>query len=549
MQLPNRSPQGALQPAAPPHPNVAACDELARRLRENATHHPKAIAKQHEKNKLTVPERLDLVLDAGAPRFEVGAFAADDMEGAYGGKITAAGCRVVIGQIHGRPAMVIANDSMVKAGAWFPLTIRKMLRGQEIAIENRLPTVYLVDSAGVYLPLQEEIFPDRDHAGRIFYNNSRMSAMGIPQVAVVCGPCVAGGAYLPVLSDEVLMVRGTSSMFLAGPFLVEAAIGEKIDAEALGGAEMHGRMSGTADYEEESEQSALSRVREIARGWRRDPANFVREVPADPARPAQDILTILPAARSAAYDMRKVLDCIVDAGSFTEFKKSFGRTILCGTARIDGWAVGIVANQRELVKSGAGEIQIGGVIYSDSADKAARFVLLCNQKGLPIIYLQDVTGFMVGSRAERGGIIKDGAKLVNAVSNSRVPQITVVAGNSNGAGNYALCGRAFGPRFVVAWPTSRISVMGGDQAAKTLLSLEKQRRGEGHPMTRDEEQAFLARTVERYNECSSPYHAASKLWIDAVIDPRETRATISRLVAACNEAPLPPEFRSGVIQT
>jgi len=531
-----------------PTTNAELCEELARRLKANASHPAKAIAKQHEKSKLTVPERLTLLFDKKSWRMEIGAFAADDMYEEHGGGITAAGCRVVIGLVHGRPTMVIANDSMVKAGAWFPMTIRKMLRGQEIAIENRLPTVYLVDSAGVFLPLQEEIFPDKEHAGRIFYNNSRMSAMGIPQVALVCGPCVAGGAYLPVLSDEIIMVKGTSNMFLAGPYLVEAAIGERVDAETLGGAAMHGQHSGTADFEEDTEQLAIERVREIARDWPRASAGLTREEPAAPKRPVEDALTILPAMRQMAYDMRKLLDCIVDEGSFAEFKRNYGRSLLCGIARIDGWAVGIVANQRELVRSGGGEIQIGGVIYSDSADKAARFILNCNQKGIPIIYLQDVTGFMVGSRAERGGIIKDGAKLVNAVSNSRVPQITMIVGNSNGAGNYALCGRAFGPRFVLAWPSARVSVMGGEQAAKTLLSLEKQRR-KSNPMTTEEEQAFLARTIEHYNDCSSPYHAASRLWIDAVIDPRETRDCISRLIAACNEAPLAPTFNNGVMQT
>jgi acetyl-CoA carboxylase carboxyltransferase component len=527
--------------------NLALAEDLARRLAANQSPgDPKAVERQHAKNKLTWQERFDHLFDKGGRRVEIGAFAADGLYEEYGGGVTSAGCRCVIGMIHGKPALALANDSMVKAGAWFPMTIKKILRAQQIAMENHLPTVYLVDSAGVFLPLQDEVFPDQDDAGRIFYNNSRMSALGIPQVAVVMGPCVAGGAYLPVLSDEMLIVKGSGHVFLAGPYLVEAAIGEKVDAETLGGAAMHGQLSGTADYEEESEQGALAKVREIARNWRRTPAGLTREPAVPPARPADDLLDALPATRMTPYDSRRILEAIADGGSFVEFKRNFGKTILCGTARIDGWAVGIVANNRQLVRSGAGEMQMGGVIYSDAADKAARFVLLCNQKGLPIIYLQDVTGFMVGTRAERGGIIKDGAKLVNAVSNARVPQITVVLGNSNGAGNYALCGRAFGPRFMIAWPSARISVMGGEQAAKTLLSLEKQRR---KTMTDAEEKEFLAKTVERYNECATPYYAASRLWIDAVIDPRETRATLSHLLEATNEMPLPQTFQNGVIQT
>lgn len=542
------TPTAAAEAIAAEHPNATLCRHLRERLAANWAYDAKALARQHEKGKLSIAERLELLLDKDAWREEVGAFAADGMYAEHGGGITSAGCRVVLSKIHGRPVCVIANDSMVKAGAWFPMTIRKMLRGQEIAIENRLPTVYLVDSAGVFLPLQEEIFPDKEHAGRIFYNNSRMSAAGIPQVAVVLGPCVAGGAYLPVLSDEILVVKNQGHMFLAGPYLVEAAIGEKIDAEALGGAEMHGRLSGTADYEEESEQTALERVRDIARTWQRHPGSLLREEPALPAADPESILTTFPATRTQAYPMRKVLEAIVDKGSLVEVKKNYGMTLLCATARIDGWAVGIVANQREMVRSGGGEMQLGGVIYSDSADKAARFILNCNQKGLPIVYLQDVTGFMVGSRAERGGIIKDGAKLVNAMSNARVPQFTIVCGNSNGAGNYALCGRAYSPRFMYAWPMSRISVMGGEQAAKTLLSLEKQRRAK-NPMTPEEEKDFLAKTVAHYDAHSTPYHAASRLWIDGVIDPRRTRETLSHLLEAANEAPLPPDFRNGVMQT
>lgn len=532
-----------------PAPVAEVCAELERR--RAALDRPfdsAAVAAQHRKNKLTVAERLDQVFDKDSWREEIAEFAADGMYPEAGGNILSAGCRAVIGLIHGRPALVLANDSMVKAGAWFPMTIKKILRAQEIAMENRLPTVYIVDSAGVFLPMQEEIFPDKEHAGRIFFNNSRLSAMGIPQVAVVAGPCVAGGAYLPVLSDELIMVKGIGSMFLAGPYLVEAAIGEKVDAETLGGAETHCRVSGTGDFEEETEEAALARVREIARSWPRPAPSLAREAPVAPARDAATLIETLPASRTQAYDMMALLSAIVDADSLTETKRAYGKTMICATARIDGWHVGIVANQRALQRSGTGEMQIGGVIYADAADKAARFVLNCNLKGLPIIYFQDVTGFMVGSRAERNGIIKSGAKLVNAVSNSRVPQITVIVGNSNGAGNYAMAGRAFGPRFVVAWPTAQISVMGGEQAAKTLLSLEKQRRKD-RPMTPEEESAFLAKTIQKYREVSSPYHAAARLWVDALIDPRQTRATISHLLTATAEAPLAAQFQNGVFQT
>lgn len=522
---------------------------LAERAKQNANPFTaEQIAKQHEKSKLSIAERLDLLFDKGSWRVEVGAFAAEGMYGEYGGGIVSAGCRVVIGLIHQRPTLVCANDSMVKAGAWFPMTIKKMLRAQEIAMENHLPTVYLVDSAGVFLPLQEEIFPDKDDAGRIFYNNCIMSARGIPQVAAVMGPCVAGGAYLPVLSDEVLIVKNTANIFLAGPYLVEAAIGEKVDAETLGGAEMHCRISGTGDYEEPDEPSCLAKVRAIARTWLRRPGPLRREPWKMPATPTDKLLDILPFSRQAAYDMKALLDAIVDDGSLIEYKAGYGKSIICAAAQIDGWHCGIVANQRKMERSGAGEMQIGGVIYGDAADKAARFILNCNQKGVPIIYFQDVTGFMVGSRAERGGIIKDGAKLVNAISNARVPQITIVIGNSNGAGNYALCGRAYSPRFMYAWPSARIAVMGGEQAGKTLLSLEKARRVK-NPMTKEEEDAFLARTRDHYEKHSSPYHAASQLWIDGIIDPRDTRSLISNLIQSCNEGPLPESFNNGVMQT
>ncbi len=508
----------------------------------------KAMERQQSKNKLSIQERLDLLFDQKSWRVEIGTFAAEGMYEEHGGKVISGGVRAVIGLIHGKPTMVVANDSMVKAGAWFPMTIKKMLRAQEIAMENRLPTIYLVDSAGVFLPLQEDIFPDSHHAGRIFYNNSVMSAKGVPQVAAVMGPCVAGGAYLPVLSDEVLIVKETGHIFLAGPYLVEAAIGEKIDAEALGGAKMHCQISGTGDYEEESEESCLTRVREIARTWKRTSANLRRDPWKRPKRKAQEILELIPESRQSGYDVRPILECIVDDESLLEYKVNYGKSLLCAFCRIEGWEVGVVANQRVIVRDGKGESQIGGVIYADASDKAARFILNCNQKGLPIIYLQDVTGFMVGSRAERNGIIRSGAKMVNAVSNSRVPQITILIGNSNGAGNYAMCGRAYGPRFVFAWPNARISVMGGDQAGKTLLSLEKQRR-KSDPLSAEDEATFLQKVKAHYEDHSSPYHAASRLWIDGVIDPLETRDVISQLLTACNEAPLAETFTTGVIQT
>jgi 3-methylcrotonyl-CoA carboxylase beta subunit len=524
-------------------------EELARVAREHRTLSEKAVARQREKNKLTIPDRFNLLFDEGAPRLEIGEFAGFGMYQEHGGGITSGGVRAVVGRVQGRLAMAVANDSMVKAGSWFPITIKKILRAQEIAMENRLPCIYLVDSAGVFLPMQDEIFPDKDHAGRIFYNNSRMSGMGIPQIAAIMGPCVAGGAYLPILCDEILIVKGTGSVFLAGPFLVEAAIGEKIDAETLGGAETHCRLSGNCDYEMPDEPSCLEKIRELVRGWPQMPTpSLTREASVEPEFDPETILEVFPASAMKPYDVRDVLKRIIDAGSLVEYKQEYGKTLLCAYARVDGWAVGIVANQRGLVKSGAGEMQIGGVIYNEAADKAARFVLNCNQKGLPILWFHDVTGFMVGARAERGGIIKDGAKLVNAISNSRVPQISVVMGNSNGAGNYAMCGRAYGPRFLFAWPRARISVMGGAQAGKTLLSLEKQRRRD-KPMTPAEEKAFLAEMEARYDAAATPYYAAARLWVDGVIDAAETRDVLAQALQACACAPLAEKFETGVFQT
>ena len=436
-----------------------------------------AIAKQHARGKLTVHERLDLLFDAGAPRFEVATFAA---MGSYEehGDIRSAGVRVVVGTVSGRLCLAIANDSMVKSGTWFPLTIKKILRGQEIALENRLPLIYLVDSGGLFLPLQDGSFPDRDHAGRIFYNNARLSAMGVPQIAAVLGPCVAGGAYLPALCDELLMVKGTGGIFLAAPHLVKAAIGQVQDIEELGGAYTHTRLSGMADYEDDDEAGCLARVRRLAATWPEPPATrypvgAAREPESDP----DQLLSVVPADRTKAYDTRLLLRSIIDAGSWEEYKARYGGSLLTGTARLNGRAVGIVASQRAISRTAQGEVHVGGVIYGDAAAKAARFVVNCNQKGLPLLFFQDVTGFMVGKRAEQGGIIRDGAKLVNAVANSRVPKLTVVVGNSYGAGNYALCGRAYGPRFLLAWPTASIAVMAGDHAAETILAIEESKAG------------------------------------------------------------------------
>ncbi len=541
----------------PLSPHTAVLQDLERRLAEQSVAGSEAaIARQHSKGKLTIPERLDLLLDRTADRFEIGAFAADGMYTDQG-RIVAAGVRVVIGKVSGRDCIVIANDSMVKSGTWFPLTIRKILRAQEVAMENRLPAIYLVDSGGLFLPLQHESFPDHDGAGRIFYNNARLSALGVPQIAAVMGPCVAGGAYIPALCDELLMVQGTSGIFLGGPYLVKAAIGEDADSEALGGASTHTKLSGMADFEDATEERCLARVRRLAAQWpsceprdgdsdgaASEPPSVVDRV--SPEGDPASILTILPEDRRSAYDMRELLAHVIDRGSWEEYKADYGKTLLTATARIGGKAVGIVANQRLVTKNAAGEMQIGGVIYSDSASKAARFVLGCNQKSLPLVFFQDVTGFMVGTRAEQGGIIKDGAKLVSAVSNSRVPKITVIVGNSYGAGNYALCGRAYAPRFLLAWPTASIAVMGGEQAADTILSIEKA-KAKG-TLSSDEESEILARIRRAYEASESPYYAAARLWADAIIDPRTTRDVLSRLLDITARAPQEDSFNLGVFQ-
>ena len=524
---------------------IAAVDEA---VRASTVHEaPAAIEKQHRKKKLTIPERLDLLFDKEASRFEVGALAATDVYDEFG-RIQSAGVRTVIGSVCGHRIIVIANDSMVKSGTWFPLTIKKMLRAQEIALENRIPLIYLVDSGGLFLPLQHESFPDHDDAGRLFYNNARLSALGIPQLAAVMGPCVAGGAYIPALCDELLMVEGTSGIFLGGPYLVQAAIGEEADQEELGGASTHMRLSGMADYRDPDEPSCLSRLRQIVAQWRHlTPAGFSRQEATDPEVGPEGILDLMPADQNTSYDIRDVLRAIVDRNSFCEYKAEYGQSLVTGTARIDGWVIGLIANQRRICRSGRGEPQIGGVLYSDSAAKAARFVLSCNQQGIPLLFLQNVTGFMVGTQAEQNGIIKDGAKLVNAISNSRVPKITLVMGNSFGAGNYALCGRAFGPRFMLAWPQARIGVMGGEQAARTMLSIEQAKRKQA--LSSAEEEAILKDIRRRYDTTISSIYAASQLWVDAVIDPRATRATLASLLPLCCRTPLPDGFSVGVFQT
>jgi acetyl-CoA carboxylase carboxyltransferase component len=509
------------------------------------------IAKEHAKGKLTAQERLDLLLDEGSPRLEIGALAGHGMYKEHGG-CPGGGCAVVIGQIQGVRCIVVANDATVKAGAWFPITGKKNLRAQELAFEFHLPILYLVDSAGVYLPMQDEIFPDKEHFGRIFRNNARLSAAGIPQLAAVMGSCVAGGAYLPIMSDESIIVKGTGSIFLAGPYLVKAAIGEEVDAESLGGADMHGSISGVVDHVVEDDREAIALLRKLVlhRADRPSLRSYGRGTPADPLGGSDGILGVLPESRRQPYDTRDLLSTLVDNGEFTEFKRDFGKTLICATARIDGWNVGIVANQRLLVKSGKSGTQFGGVIYSDSADKAARFIMNCNQKGLPLLFLQDVTGFMVGSKSEQGGIIKDGAKLVNAMANSVVPKFTVVVGNSYGAGNYAMCGKAYDPKWMVAWPTAELAVMGGAQAAGVLVQIEVATRKKKGEDISEEKEAQIRQDIEaRYAEQVSPFYAAGRLWVDAIIDPRETRKWVSEGIAAMDGAPLEGPFITGVMQT
>jgi 3-methylcrotonyl-CoA carboxylase beta subunit len=520
----------------------------------------KAIEKQKEKNKLTARERIAYLLDKGSSFIEIGSLAGFEMYEQQGG--CPAGSTVGgLGYISGRQCVIVANDQTVKAGAWFPITGKKNLRLQEIAMENRLPIIYLVDSAGVFLPMQDEIFPDKEHFGRIFRNNAVMSGMGIPQIAAVMGPCVAGGAYLPIMSDETLMVEGNGSIFLAGPYLVKAAIGEDIDAETLGGAVTHTEVSGIADYKFKTEEACMDHIKKMI-GMLGDNtvAGFDRITPKAPARNMDEIYGVFP-MDGRQYDVLEVIERLVDDSNFEQFKEDYGKTIVCGYGRIDGWAVGIVANQRLVVKARRSvkaksadgkvdtEMQLGGVIYNDSADKAARFIMNCNQKKIPLVFLQDVTGFMVGSRSEHSGIIKDGAKMVNAVANSIVPKITIITGNSFGAGNYAMCGKAYDPRFIYAWPSARIAVMSGDSAAKTLLQIEvASQKAKGKQVTPEAEAALLAEIRGRYEKQTSPYYAAARLWVDAIIDPAETRKVISEGIAAANHNPITREMKTGVFQ-
>ncbi|MEJ7779485.1 MAG: acyl-CoA carboxylase subunit beta [Daejeonella sp.] len=510
----------------------------------------KAAAKQKEKGKMLARERVTYLLDKDSRWLEIGAFAAEDMYKEYGG-CPSAGVICGIGYVSGRQCMIIANDATVKAGAWFPMTAKKNLRAQEIAIENRLPVIYLVDSAGVFLPMQDEIFPDKEHFGRIFRNNALMSSSGIVQISAIMGSCVAGGAYLPIMSDEAMIVDGTGSVFLAGSYLVKSAIGEEIDNESLGGASTHSEISGVTDYKHPDDASCLDSIRKIISmiGSPKN-AGFDRIKPAPPKLDEQEIYGILPENRESPYDMREILKRLLDQSEFEEYKELFGQSIICGLGRIEGWAVGIVANQRKVVKSKKGEMQFGGVIYSDSADKATRFIMNCNQKKIPLVFLQDVTGFMVGSRSEQGGIIKDGAKMVNVVANSVVPKFTIVIGNSYGAGNYAMCGKAYDPRLIYAWPSAKIAVMGGSQAAKVLLQIqEASLKSKGEAITQDKEDELLKEITDRYNSQTTPYYAASRLWIDGIIDPLETRKVISMGIEAANQSPIEKQFNAGVLQT
>ena len=508
----------------------------------------KSIAKQKERNKLTARERIEYLIDKDSPFIEIGAFVGYDMYKEQGG-CPAGGTVAGIGYVSGRQCVIAANDQTVKAGAWFPISAKKNLRMQEIAMENHLPIIYLVDSAGVFLPMQDEIFPDKEHFGRIFRNNAKMSAMGINQIAAVMGACVAGGAYLPIMSDETLMVEGNGSIFLAGPYLVKAAIGEDIDAETLGGAVTHTELSGIADYKFKTEQECLDEVKKImSRLGAKPKAGFDRIASVAPKKDPEELYQIFP-SDGKTYDMLQIIERIVDDSEFDQFKEDYGKSILCGYARIDGWSVGIVANQRLVFKNKKGEMQMGGVIYNDSADKAARCILNCNQKKIPLVFLQDVTGFMVGSRSEHSGIIKDGAKLVNAVSNSVVPKITIVVGNSYGAGNYAMCGKAYDPRFIYAWPTAKIAVMGGEQAAKTLLQIQvAAMKAKGGEVSAEAEQKLLQEIKQKYEIQTTPYYAAARLWVDAIIDPKETRRVISEGIAAANHQPVMEEMKLGVFQ-
>ena len=509
----------------------------------------KRIDKHHEKGKLTARERIDYLLDNDKKSIEIGAFAGEDMYAEHGG-CPSGGVVVKIGYITGKQCIVVANDATVKAGAWFPITGKKNLRAQEISIENKLPIIYLVDSAGVYLPMQDEIFPDKEHFGRIFRNNAIMSSMGITQISAVMGSCVAGGAYLPIMSDEAIIVDKTGSIFLAGSYLVKAAIGESIDNETLGGATTHCEISGVTDYKALNDKDALDKIKGIVdKIGDFEKAGFSKIKSEAPKENQEDIFGILPKERNAQYDMLEIIKRLVDKSEFDQYKEGYGQTILTGYARIDGWAVGIVANQRKLVKTQKGEMQFGGVIYNDSADKATRFIANCNQKKIPLVFLQDVTGFMVGSKSEHGGIIKDGAKMVNAVSNSVVPKFTIIIGNSYGAGNYAMCGKAYDPRLIVAWPSAQLAVMSGDAAAKVLLQIETASlKKQGEAITPEMETTLYDKIKSRYDNQISPYYAAARIWTDGVINPLETRTWISMGIEAANHAPIEKKFNLGLLQ-
>ena len=509
----------------------------------------KRIEKHREKGKMTARDRVDYLLDNQKKSIEIGAFAGDNMYKEHGG-CPSGGVVVKIGYIKGKQCIVVANDATVKAGAWFPITGKKNLRAQEISIENKIPIIYLVDSAGVYLPMQDEIFADKEHFGRIFRNNAIMSSMGIIQISAIMGSCVAGGAYLPIMSDESIIVDKTASIFLAGSYLVKAAIGENIDNETLGGASTHCEISGVTDYKALDDKDALDKIKGLVdKIGDFEKAGFNKSKSEEPKENEDDIFGILPRERNSPYDMLEIIKRLVDKSEFDQYKEGYGQTILTGYARIDGWAVGIVANQRKLVKTKKGEIQFGGVIYNDSADKATRFIANCNQKKIPLVFFQDVTGFMVGSKSEHSGIIKDGAKMVNAVSNSVVPKFTVIIGNSYGAGNYAMCGKAYDPRLIVAWPSAELAVMSGKSAAKVLLQIETaslKKRGE--KITPEKEAELFNQIKSRYDEQISPYYSAARIWTDAVINPLDTRTWISMGIEAANNAPIEKQFNMGVLQ-
>ena len=508
------------------------------------------IESQHKKGKLTARERIDYLIDKNSKFLEVALFAGEGLYDAEGG-CPSGGTIVGIGYVSKRQCVIVANDATVKAGAWFPITAKKNMRAQEIAMENRLPIIYLVDSAGVYLPMQDKIFPDKEHFGRQFRNNAKMSSMGIIQVAAIMGSCVAGGAYLPIMSDEAMIVDKTGSIFLAGSYLVQAAIGEKIDNETLGGATTHCEISGVTDNKFESDEACLNYIRDIfSKLGEEQKAGFNREKSTEPKLNQEDIYGIIPHDPVKPYDMLEIIKRLVDNSEFQEYKALYGKTLLCGTGRIDGWAVGIIANQRQVVKSKTGEMQMGGVIYSDSADKAARFIMNCNQRKIPLVFLQDVSGFMVGSKAEHGGIIKDGAKMVNAMANSVVPKITIIIGNSYGAGNYAMCGKAYDPRLIYSWPSAKMAVMSGSAAAKTLLQIKiASSKAKGEDLSDEQKSAQLKEITDRYNKQLSPYYAAARLWVDGIIDPLETRKVVSMGIEAANNSPITKPFNVGVIQT